>query len=58
MTEFEFDVADRKGCTFNMKLREQLEVMKKLLPEEYKQCWMLWGKVYKEYERLNYHLTY
>jgi hypothetical protein len=40
-----------------MKLKEQLEKMKELLPEEYKQCWFLWGKVYKEYERLNYRLT-
>lgn len=40
-----------------MKLKEQLEIMKELLPEEYKQCWILWGKVYKEYERLNYRLT-
>lgn len=40
-----------------MKLKEQLEIMEKLLPEEYKQCQALWGKVYKEYEKLNYRLT-
>ena len=39
-----------------MKLKEQMEVMKKLLPEEYKQCELLWGKVYKEYKRLGYRL--
>ena len=54
---YNFERTGCKGCPFNKKLREQLEVMKKLLPEEYKQCELLWGKVYKEYERLNYRLT-
>ena len=39
-----------------MKLKEQLNVMKELLPEEYKQCQILWGKVYEEYKKLNYRL--
>lgn len=39
-----------------MKLKEQLEVMKKLLPEEYKQCQIVWRKVYEEYKKLNYRL--
>lgn len=54
---YNFERTGCKGCPFNMKLKEQLEIMKELLPEEYKQCWILWGKVYKEYERLNYRLT-
>lgn len=47
-----------KGCPFALKLWEQLDVMKKLLPAEYKQCYAIWGKVYKEYERLNYRLKH
>ena len=54
---YNFERTGCKGCPFNMKLKEQLEIMKELLPEEYKQCQILWGKVYKEYERLNYRLT-
>ena len=33
-----------------------LETIRKLLPNEYKQCWFIWGRVYKEYQRLNYRL--
>ena len=55
---YNFERTGCKGCPFNMKLREQLEVMKKLLPEEYKQCELLWGKVYKEYKRLGYRLDF
>ena len=40
-----------------MKLKEQLEKMKELLPNEYKQCQLIWGKVYEEYKILNYRLT-
>ena len=45
-----------KGCPYNLRLQEDLETMRKLLPNEYKQCWFIWGKVYKEYQRLNYRL--
>ena len=45
-----------KGCPYNLRLKEDLETMRKLLPNEYKQCWYIWGKVYKEYQRLNYRL--
>lgn len=45
-----------KGCPYNLKLKEDLETMRKLLPTEYKQCWFIWGKVYTEYQRLNYRL--
>lgn len=45
-----------KGCPFNMNLKKDLEILKKLLPNEYKQCQIIWGKVYKEYERLGYRL--
>lgn len=45
-----------KGCPYNLRLQEDLETMRKLLPNEYKQCWFIWGRVYKEYQRLNYRL--
>lgn len=54
---FNFERTGCKGCPYNMKLQEQLKVMKELLPSEYKQCQNIWGKVYKEYERLNYRLV-
>lgn len=38
---YNFERTGCKGCPFNMKLKEQLEVMKNLLPEEYKQCQIL-----------------
>lgn len=45
-----------KGCPYNLNLKEDLETMRKLLPNEYKQCYYIWGKVYNEYKRLNYRL--
>ena len=53
---YNFERTGCKGCPFNMKLREQLEIMKKLLPDEYKQCNIIWGKVYEEYKKLGYRL--
>ena len=37
---------EEKGYPYNMKLQQQLEVMKELLPSEYKQCQLIWGKAY------------
>lgn len=45
-----------KGCPFALKLRDQLDVMKKLLPNEYKQCEIIWKPVYSEYRRIKYRL--
>lgn len=53
---YNFERTGCKGCPFNMKLREQLEIMKELLPDEYKQCNIIWGKVYEEYKKLGYRL--
>lgn len=53
---YNFERTGCKGCPFNMKLKEQLEVMKELLPDEYKQCNIIWGKVYEEYKKLGYRL--
>lgn len=46
-----------KGCPFALDLQKQLLVMKKLLPNEYKQCLHLWKPVYDEYIRLGYRLS-
>ena len=60
MTEFEFELSDRITKIKSMSELYDLE-HKAFISfsggEEYKQCWILWGKVYKEYERLNYRLT-
>ena len=45
-----------KGCPFALTLQEQLEVMDKYLPNERKQCEMIWKPVYDEYRRLGYRL--
>lgn len=45
-----------KGCPFALDLQEELEVMQRLLPNERKQCEMLWKPVYEEYRRIGYRL--
>ena len=47
-----------KGCPFALTLQEQLITMKKLLPNEYKQCLYLWKPVYDEYIRIGFRLKY
>lgn len=45
-----------KGCPYNLNLKQDLETMAMLLPNERKQCEIIWHKVYEEYRRLNYRL--
>lgn len=45
------------GCPFNLELLEDLEVMKQLLPNEYKRANLLWKPVYDEYKRIGYRLS-
>ena len=45
-----------KGCPFSLDLQEQLEIMELYLPNERKQCEIIWKPVYDEYRRLNYRL--
>lgn len=45
-----------KGCPFALTLQEQLNVMAQFLPNERKQCEIIWKPVYDEYRRLNYRL--
>ena len=45
-----------KGCPFALDLQEQLEIMERYLPNERKQCEMIWKPIYAEYRRLGYRL--
>ena len=47
-----------KGCPYSLDLQNQLLVMAAYLPEERKQCEMIWGKVYDEYRRIGYRLDF
>lgn len=53
---FNFKRTGCKGCPFNTKLQEQLDIMEKFFPAERKQCELLWKPVYDEYRRINYRL--
>lgn len=53
---FNFERTGCKGCPFNLNLQQQLKTMKKLLPNEYKQCELIWKPVYDEYRRIGYRL--
>lgn len=53
---FNFERTGCKGCPFNIKLQQSLDVMSSLLPNERKQCERIWEPVYREYRRLNYRL--
>ena len=45
-----------KGCPYSLDLQEQLDTMAMYLPNEKKQCEMIWKPVYQEYRRLGYRL--
>lgn len=45
-----------KGCPFNKYLQRDLDMMRELLPKEYKQCETIWKPVYDEYRRIGYRL--
>lgn len=53
---FNFERTGYKGCPFSLKLQDQLDTMEKLLPNEYKQCEIIWKPVYDEYRRIGYRL--
>ena len=54
---FNFKRTGCKGCVFALDLQEQLTIMNTYLPNERKQCEMIWEPVYKEYRRLGYRLS-
>ena len=45
-----------KGCPFSLDLQKQLDIMEELLPNEKKQCELIWKPVYEEYRRIGYRL--
>lgn len=53
---FNFNRTGCKGCPFALDLQEQLEIMDIYLPNERKQCEIIWQPIYKEYRRINYRL--
>lgn len=53
---FNFKRTGCKGCPYSLDLQKQLEIMELYLPNERKQCEMIWKPVYDEYRRLNYRL--
>lgn len=46
-----------KGCPFALDLQEQLTLMQLYLPNERKQCEIIWQPIYEEYRKLNYRLN-
>lgn len=55
---FNFKRTGCKGCPYNKYIQEDLDVMYKLLPSEYKQALYLWKPIYDEYIRIGYRLTH
>lgn len=53
---FNFKRTGCKGCPFALDLQEQLTIMETYLPNERKQCEIIWKPVYEEYRRLGYRL--
>lgn len=53
---YNFERTGCKGCPFNINIEKDLTTLYKLLPDEYKQCLLLWKPVYDEYIRIGYRL--
>lgn len=53
---YNFEREGCKGCPFSLSLSHDLDVMEKLLPNERRQCEIIWAPVYNEYRRLGYRL--
>jgi len=53
---YNFDRTGCKGCPFNPKLQDSLDILEKYFPNERKQCEVIWKPVYDEYRRLGYRL--
>jgi 3'-phosphoadenosine 5'-phosphosulfate sulfotransferase (PAPS reductase)/FAD synthetase len=45
-----------KGCPYSLELQDQLDKMYLYLPNEAKQCELIWKPIYDEYRRINYRL--
>lgn len=53
---YNFSRTGCKGCPFNPKLQQALDVLEKYFPAERKQCEAIWKPVYDEYRRIGYRL--
>lgn len=53
---YNFNRTGCKGCPFSPHLQNDLEMMARLLPNERKQCEIIWKPVYEEYRRIGYRL--
>lgn len=53
---FNFKRTGCKGCPFAYNLQQELDAMECFLPNERKQCEVIWKPVYDEYRRIGYRL--
>ena len=53
---FNFKRTGCKGCPYSTDIQRQLDLMAELLPQERKQCEIIWKPVYAEYRRIGYRL--
>lgn len=53
---YNFERTGCKGCPFNHRLQEALDILEKYFPAERKQCEIIWKPVYDEYRRIGYRL--
>lgn len=54
---FNFKRTGCKGCPYALDLQEQLSIMERYMPNERKQCEIIWKPVYDEYRRIGYRLV-
>ena len=53
---FNFDRTGCKGCPYNIKIQEELDILQEFLPLERERCEAIWKPVYDEYRRIGYRL--
>lgn len=53
---FNFKRTGCKGCPYAIELQKELDILERLLPNEKKQCEIIWKPVYTEYRRIGYRL--
>ena len=51
---YDFKRTGCKGCPYNIHIKDELDRLKELLPEEHRQCWAIWKPVYEEMQRIGY----
>ena len=53
---YNFERTGCKGCPYSLHLQQNLQIMEKYLPNERKQCEIIWKPIYEEYRRIGYRL--